>query len=84
MYHWWILKTDRHFRHPVGAVSNRPASAQLETLLAIPIYRGAPTKRMYPVSVQFVRTYALQIVVARFIGRWQQCPAAMNRRTTGL
>ncbi len=30
------------------------------------------------------RTYALQIVVARFIGRWQQYPAAMNRRTTGL
>ena len=29
---------------PVGAVSNRTASAQLETLLAIPIYRGAPTK----------------------------------------
>ena len=29
---------------PVGAVCNRTASAQLETLLAIPIYRGAPTK----------------------------------------
>ena len=30
---------------PVGAVYPRTASAQLETLLAIPIYRGAPTKR---------------------------------------
>ena len=30
------------------------------------------------------KTYALQIVVARFIGRWQRCLAAMNRRTTGL
>ena len=29
---------------PVGAVYPRTASAQLETLLAIPIYRGAPTK----------------------------------------
>ena len=29
---------------PVGAVCNRTESAQLKTLLAIPIYRGAPTK----------------------------------------
>ena len=33
---WWMLKTDEHFRPLVGAVKNRPESAQLET---------APTKR---------------------------------------
>ena len=33
---WWMLKTDEHFRPPVGAVFPRTESAQLET---------APTKR---------------------------------------
>ena len=35
-------------------------------------------------SINYTRTYALQIVVARFIGRWEWCPEAMNRRATRL
>ena len=28
---WWILKINKHFRPPVGAVSTRTESAQLKT-----------------------------------------------------